>query len=103
MFSLNKGKHTMTTNNIQALYNLMQWQGGTVHQLADVVDVPAETLLYGMPSNALGVNSSYIQGQSAFDTCRPEYVKAVLLKAYRGNADFWLGYMRAAALKEVSK
>ena len=93
----------MTTNNIQALYTLMQWQGGTVHQLADAVDVPAETLLYGIPSTTLGMNSSYIQGQFAFDTCRPEYVKAVLLKAYRGDADFWLGYMRAAALKEVSK
>jgi hypothetical protein len=93
----------MTANNIQALYKLMQWQGGTVHQIADAVDVPAETLLYGMPSNTLGLNSSYIQGQSAFDTCRPEYVKAVLLKAYRGNVDFWLGYMRASALKDVSK
>jgi hypothetical protein len=93
----------MTANNIQALYNLMQWQGGTIHQLADVVDVPAETLLYGMPSTTLGVNSAYIQGHCAFDTCRPEYVKSVLLKAYRSNANFWLGYMRAAALKETSK
>ena len=93
----------MTTNNIQALYNLMQWQGGTAHQIADAVDVPVETLLYGMPSNALGVNSSYIKGQLAFDTCRPEYVKSVLLKAYRGNTDFWLGYMHTAALKGVSK
>jgi hypothetical protein len=93
----------MTTNNTQALFNLMQWQGGTIHQIADVLDIPAETLIYGNPSTTLGINSAYSQGQCAFATCRPEYVKSVLLKAYRGNVNFWLGYMHAATLKEIAK
>jgi hypothetical protein len=87
-------------NNIKALFELLDWQGGTVHQAADVVDVPAETLLYGMPVSTLGVGTAYMQGQCAFDTCSKEYTKNVLLKAYRGNADFWLGYMRASSLKK---
>lgn len=91
------------TNNIQALYLLLQWQGGTIHQLSDVLDVPAETLLYGIPSNTLGAASPFMLGQWAFSTCSSEYIKNTILKAYRGNSDFWLGYMRAATLKDTSK
>lgn len=87
------------SNNTKALFELLDWQGGTVHQLADVVDVPAETLLYGMPV-VKWIGSAFMRGQFAFDTCSKEYTKTVLLKAYRGNADFWLGYMRAASLKK---
>jgi hypothetical protein len=86
-------------NNTKSLFELLDWQGGTVHQIADVFDVPAETLLYGMPS-ASCLNSQYMRGQFAFDTCSKAYTKDVLLKAYRGSADFWLGYMRAARLQE---
>lgn len=93
----------MKTNNTQSLYSLLHWQGGTIHQIADLLDVPAETLLYGMPADTRGAATPLMLGQWAFSTCSNEYIKNTLLKAYRGNADFWIGYMRAATLKENSK
>ena len=93
----------MTTNNTQSLYSLLHWQGGTIHQVSDVLDVPTETLLYGMPSNTRGAATPFMLGQWAFSSCSTEYIRNILLKSYRGNADFWLGYMRASTLKDNSK
>ncbi len=83
-------------NNTKALFDLLDWKGGTIYQISDVFDVPAETLLHGMPSKNTSINSPFMLGCFAFSTCTKEFVKTVILKENRGNVDFWLGYMHEA-------
>ena len=73
-------------------FEMLGWQGGTIHQVSDEIGVPVEVLLYGKPSSTLGSNCDYMKGQYAFSTCSKEWVRERLLPMYKGNADFWLGY-----------
>lgn len=89
-------------NYTQAIFNLLGWQGGTIHQLADVTGVDANSLLYGDPGEMkICSDSDWMKGQYAFSTCSTEFVRNNLLSQYKCCKDFWLGYMRAGYLKTL--
>jgi hypothetical protein len=85
--------------NIDTLYALLGWQGGTVHQVAAALNVNANELLHASPKETYLTNGSYMKGQYAHDTCSIGHQRAVLLPQYRGDLNFWLGYIRAGELK----
>lgn len=78
----------------KCFYELLGWQGGTIHDVAKELGVDSTDLLYGKPKNSIGIDSDYMKGQFAFGTCSKEFVKNTLLPKYKGNLDFWLGYKR---------
>lgn len=86
----------MKQNNVFSLYDLLGWQGGTIHQLSDCFGVSSNDLVYGEPDNTIGIDSDWMLGQFAYDTCSKEFVMRELFARYRGVKDFWLGYMHAS-------
>ncbi len=90
-------------NNTKALFNLLGWQGGTIHQVGEALGVNGLDLIYNEPTNGRGLNRDYMAGQFAHDTCTLEYTREVLLPKYKGNLDFFLGYMRAADIVEMMR
>lgn len=93
----------MVTNYTKALFDLLGWQGGTIHQVAKELGfADTSILLYGKPeATHICMDSDYMLGHSAYSTCSQEWVKERLLPKYRGNKDFWLGYMRQAFLDTI--
>ena len=86
-------------NKIECLYNVLGWQGGTIHQVADELGIAVGSLLHGtFTQQHIGADHDYMKGQYAYSSCSTEWVRERLVPMYRGNLDFWLGYMRAYAL-----
>lgn len=84
-------------NNTKALYTMLGWQGGTIHDIALMLELTPEQLIYAKHDQGkIGIDSEYMQGQFAFSTCSTEYVKEKLLPINKGNLEFWLGYMKAS-------
>lgn len=83
------------SNNVQCLYTLLGWQGGTIHQVGEALGVNGLDLIYNEPKETF-IDSDYMKGQFAHDTCSIEHIRTVLIPLYKGNLDFWLGYMRAS-------
>lgn len=88
-------------NYTQSLFALLGWTGGTIHQVSDEIGVDSDILLHGKPSSTYTA-SDYMLGQSAFSTCSREWITDRLLPQYKGNADFFLGYMRAAYVESLN-
>jgi hypothetical protein len=64
------------------------WQGGTIHQLADVTGCSANELLY---SPCQRYTSDWSAGWCAYRTCSIEYNQNNLHNENKGNLQFWLG------------
>jgi len=88
----------------KCFFDLLGWQGGTIHQVGDALGVDGLDLIHGAPDqiarkdNNYTNPSDYILGQYAHDTCSTEFVRNRLLQKYKGNLNFWLGFKRAAYL-----
>jgi len=90
-------------NNTKALFDLLGWQGGTIHQVGEALGVNGLDLIYNDPINGKYIDSDYMKGQSAYSTCTLQYTRNVLIPLYKGNLDFFLGYMRASRIREVMR
>ena len=82
--------HEKAVKRIAALCKAWGWQGGTVHQLAEVTGVPVAVLQYGKPS-ATYMNSDYSHGWFSARTNSLAFNLAVQFPKRKGNHDFWIG------------
>ena len=86
-------------HKLKALFNVCGWQGGTIHQVADELGITTDDILTDKAPKNQQIDSDYMGGQFAFDTCSLDFTKRKLKPKYFGNADFWKGYMKAAINK----
>lgn len=75
-------------NRTKALMLAFGWQGGTIHQVAEVTGCPANELLY---AESVEHNLNNKLGWFAYRTNSREYNKNNILEKYQGNVQFWLG------------
>jgi hypothetical protein len=73
------------------------WQGGTVHDLCDHLQLDVYEFLYMSPA-VTHTGSDYNKGLYWY-TNDPDHQKFLQTK-YRGNCNYWLGVARAVELKE---
>ena len=73
----------------EALMRAFGWQGGTIHQLAQVTGCDAHDLIY---AEAIECNGNYCMGWCTYRTNTLRYnIYQKLMKSYHGNLQFWLG------------
>lgn len=87
-------------NYTKALFDLLP-EFSRVSAIEELTSLNNEQLTYGKPSKQYGQDSDFMKGQYAHDTCSKEFVLRKLVPMYKGNLDFWLGYMRAAYLSSI--
>ena len=93
----------------KCFFDLLGWQGGTVHDAGKALGVDGLDLIHGTPdqhareNNDYTIPSDYILGQYAHDTCGIEFARSRLIPKYKGNLNFWLGFKRAAYLASLNK
>lgn len=71
----------------QALCIAFGWQGGTVHQVAEVTGCAAHDLIY---ADAVESDISHKQGWFAYRTCELAF-NAPRVEEKKGDLQFWLG------------
>lgn len=81
-------------NPTGCFYDLLGWQGGTIHQVGHELGIRGSDLLTTKPKDT-ATDSDYMKGQYAYSTCSHKWVHERLIPKYRGNLDFWLGYKTA--------
>ena len=84
----------------ELLMEALGWQGGTIHQLADVTGCDAGDLLYGQPTSTI-LSSPYSLGASAVRTCSREFNLRVNFPKSKGDLNFWLGVARGVELSHA--
>lgn len=82
----------MPITRTEALMAAFGWQGGTIHQIAEVTGCSALELLH---TEAIVYNQDFKQGWSAYRTCSLEYNQTVIYPSVKGNVQFWLGVAAA--------
>lgn len=77
-----------TVTRTQALMLAFGWQGGTIHQVAEVTGCDAHDLIYAKSEEH---STDHALGWFAYQTCSLEWNQAKHTVQYRGNLQFWLG------------
>jgi hypothetical protein len=78
----------------RALYYYFGWQGGTVHQLADVTGLTVDQILYApYEGKGEGLGSSHTGGFCAVRTCSKDWRVQKLADEHRGDVAYWHGVM----------
>jgi hypothetical protein len=85
--------------NLECLLFAFDYNGGTIHQIADETGVNPLTLLYGK-SEFTYMGSDNCSGWFAVNTCSVEFNKRVNFPKYKGNADFWIGVIEGVKTME---
>lgn len=75
-------------NRTTNLLNAFGFQGGTIHQVAELTGCDAFDLLY---TEALPYDSDKVCGWFAYRTCEQEYNKVKITPKMQGNVQFWIG------------
>ena len=75
---------------LDAFCKAFGWQGGTIHQVAEMTGCKADDLLTGKAADET-IASAYARGWFAGRTCSIEFNKLNNFPAHRGVLDFWLG------------
>ena len=81
------------------LCNALGWQGGTVHQLADVTGCAVNDLLYG--EFTAEYDHEYCTGHY-WDTNSKEYQEENLIPRNKGNLFYWLGVARKMQILKMN-
>lgn len=86
--------------NLKNLYLYFGWQGGTIHQIAEVTGCNPEELIYTVPDKmeTIRLDSDYSAGQSALATCNKEFRVNVLAPKHSGNLMYWIGVRNGYAV-----
>ena len=71
----------------EALMRAFGWQGGTVHQICDIIGLDVNDFLYG---EEIESRIDHKKGSLAYRTCRKEF-NELHIETYKGNLQFWLG------------
>ena len=87
--------------NLIKLQSLLEIQGGTIHQMSEVIGLSVSDIL-----NLHNVPYSYdklsVLGKSVglvAATCPGDYLKTRLMPEYRGNVSFWKAALRSYDLR----
>ena len=86
-------------NKYKCLYDVCGWQGGTIHQIAEELQISVDDILSDKPPADTSTYSDYMKGQYAYSTCSLDFVQRKLKPMYTGNPDYWKGYIRAAFIE----
>jgi len=95
-------KQTMQTGcnmlRTQALMAAFGWQGGTIHQLAEVTGCSANDLLY---SDSQQHSLEWQGGFCSYRTCSKEFInERDFIGRFKGNLQYWLGVADAVNTTE---
>jgi len=95
-----------TEDRTRYLLSAFGWQGGTIHQIAEVTGCDSKDLLYAEPKfdydfrgNYLP-STDYLNGFTAGSTCEPAWIRETLAPKRKGNLEYWFGVMGAFNLRE---
>lgn len=95
-----------TEDRTRYLLNAFGWQGGTIHQIAEITGCDSHDLLYAEPKFGYDFrgnyqpSAEYLNGFTAGGTCESEWVRETLAPKHQGEIEFWFGVMGAFNLRE---
>lgn len=86
---------------INRLYEYFGQTGGTIHQLAQQTNLSVDDLLDALPRGTATIDSPYIRGISALETCDLTWRKMLAAKyatekPYAWRAEYYAGVMFGA-------
>ena len=72
----------------EALMRAFGWQGGTIHQIAEITGCSAQDLIYGEEIHSSQQNSA---GWFSYQTNSLEFNQQNITQKHQGDLQFWLG------------